>query len=153
MRRVIGESLALFDGLPFGCLKRHDDIPEQRRDRDFGRLRRGKRKHVGGFVDASPLRVQLADAGIVGELHADFGTIANSSSARLKTRVDRASRQLLDPKRRPPERRQYRDFDFQLHRADPFGLRRLASSYAATIRRTRSCLTTSPWRKTTCPTP
>ena len=46
-----------------------------------GRLQRRKRQHVGRLVDAAPVAVQGANAGIVGQHHREFGFAGSSASA------------------------------------------------------------------------
>ena len=92
MAEMMIERLFLFIGLFARGLVGDGDIAEHPRRVGRGargRLQRRKRQHVGRFVDAAPVAVERADAGVVGQHDGKF-SLADIGVGDLGRRVDGA---------------------------------------------------------------
>ena len=93
MAEMMVERLLFLVGLPARRLIGDRDIAEHARrivgPCRPGRLQRGKRQHVGRLVDAAPVAVQRADAGIVGQHDRKFG-VADIGVGHFGRGLDRA---------------------------------------------------------------
>ena len=77
MAEMMVERLLFVIRLAAGRLVGDGDVAEHARGvvgaGRAGRLQRRKRQHVGRLVDAAPVAVQGANAGVVGQHHREFG--------------------------------------------------------------------------------
>ena len=77
MAEMMIERLLFVVGLAAHCLVGDGDVAEHPRrivgTACAGRLQGWKRQHIGRLVDAAPVAVQRANAGVVGQHHREFG--------------------------------------------------------------------------------
>jgi hypothetical protein len=77
MAEMVIERLLFVVGFAAGGLVGDGDIAEHARlvveTARAGRLQRRKRKYIGWLVDAAPIAVERADAGIIGQHDSEFG--------------------------------------------------------------------------------